>query len=138
MRMAGQGWWSLGGDWRLALRGTAQVANTRLLPVEQFAAGGYQTVRGVTEREYYADNGWQSSLELYAPAMMTRNQSQVRLLGFFDQAGLKNRGEDGTSLSSVGLGVRIKMTERMDVRVDHGWRLDDQGSQVHIGVQFTF
>jgi len=59
-------------------------------------------------------------------------------LGFFDQAGLQNRGEDGTSLSSVGLGVRIKMTELMDVRVDHGWRLDDQGSQVHIGVQFTF
>ena len=47
-------------------------------------------------------------------------------------------GEDATSLSSAGLGVRIKMSEQMDLRVDHGWRLDDQGSQVHIGVQIHF
>lgn len=138
MRVAGEGWWSPGGDWRVGLRGSAQVTNTRLLPVEQFAAGGYQTVRGVAEREYYADNGWQSSLELYAPAFTTKNLCQVRFLGFFDQAALRNKGENGTSLSSAGLGVRIKFSELMDLRGDYGWRLDDQGSQVHIGVQFTF
>jgi hemolysin activation/secretion protein len=138
LRTAGQGWWSPGGDWRIGLRGSAQVTNTRLLPVEQIAAGGYQTVRGVSEREYYADNGWQGSLELYAPAITLMNRYQMRFLGFHDQAGLKNEGEDPSWLSSAGLGVRINMAEQVDLRMDHGWRLDDQGSQFHIGVQFTF
>ncbi|MBC7980662.1 MAG: ShlB/FhaC/HecB family hemolysin secretion/activation protein [Armatimonadetes bacterium] len=138
MRMATQGWWSLGGDWRIALRGTGQVTNTRLLPVEQFAAGGYQTVRGVTEREYYADNGWQTSLELYAPAITIRGRYQMRFLSFYDQAMLKNCGEDASWLSSAGLGMRFKMADKVDLRVDHGWRIDDQGSQVHIGIQITY
>jgi hemolysin activation/secretion protein len=136
--MATQGWWELGADWRIALRAAGQVANTRLLPVEQFAAGGYQTVRGITEREYYADNGWQSSLELYAPALTIRARYQMRVLGFYDQAMLQNRGEDGVSLSSAGLGARIKMTDKVDLRVDHGWRLDDSGSEVHVGFQMTY
>lgn len=138
LRMAAQGWWSPGGDWRLAARAIGQVTNTRLLPVEQFAAGGYQTVRGVTEREFFADNGWQSSLELYGPAITVKQRYQLRLLAFYDQAMLENRGENSSWLSSTGLGARIKMAETVDLRLDHGWRLDDQGSQFHIGVQFTY
>lgn len=138
MRMAAQGWWSPGGDWRIALRGTGQVTNNRLLPVEQFAAGGYQTVRGVTEREYFADNGWQSSLELYAPAIAIKQRYQMRFLSFYDQAMLKNRGEDANWLSSAGVGLRVKMADKVDLRLDHGWRLDDQGSQIHIGLQITY
>jgi hemolysin activation/secretion protein len=137
-RMAAQGWWSPGGDWRLGLRGAAQATNTRLLPVEQFAAGGYQTVRGVSEREYYADDGWQTSFELFAPAITIKNRYQMRFLGFHDQASLKNIGEGPTWLSSVGVGARIKMSEEVDIRLDHGWRLDDQGSQFHVGIQVTF
>lgn len=138
LRTAGQGWWSPGRDWRIGLRGSAQVTNTRLLPVEQIAAGGYQTVRGVSEREYNADNGWLGSLELYAPAIIIKSRYQMRFLGFHDQATLKNEGEDPAWLSSVGLGMRINMAEKVDLRVDHGWRLDDQGSQFHIGFQITF
>ncbi len=138
LRLATQGWWSLGADWRIALRAAGQVANTRLLPVEQFAAGGYQTVRGVAEREYYADNGWQSSLEFYAPALTIQARYQMRLLGFYDQAMLQNCGEDAVSLASAGLGVRIKMADKVDLRVDHGWRLDDAGSEIHVGLQMTY
>lgn len=138
LRLGTQGWWSLGADWRIALRAAGQVANTRLLPVEQFAAGGYQTVRGVAEREYYADNGWQSSLELYAPALTSQARYQMRFLSFYDQAMLQNCGEAPLSLSSAGLGVRIKMAETVDLRVDHGWRLDDAGSEIHVGFQMTY
>lgn len=138
IRSAGQAWWSPGHDWRVALRGTGQVTNTRLLPVEQFAAGGYQTVRGVTEREYYADNGWQTSLELYAPAITFKELYQIRFLGFYDQAYLRNIGENSSWLSSAGMGVRAKMSERADLRIDYGWRLDDSGSQLHVGLQITF
>jgi hemolysin activation/secretion protein len=138
LRMAAQGWWSPGRDWRLAARATGQVTHTRLLPVEQFAAGGYQTVRGVTEREFFSDNGWQSSLELYGPAITVKQRYQLRLLAFYDQAMLKNRGENSSWLSSAGLGARIKMADTVDLRLDHGWRLDDQGSQFHIGVQLAY
>jgi hemolysin activation/secretion protein len=138
LRMAAQGWWSPGRDWRLAARGSGQMANTRLLPVEQFAAGGYQTVRGITEREFFADNGWESSLELYGPAITVKERYQLRLLAFYDQAMLKNRGENSNWLSSAGLGARVKMADKVDLRLDHGWRLDDKGSQVHIGIQVTY
>jgi hemolysin activation/secretion protein len=137
-RIAGQGWWSPGGDWRIGLRGTAQAASTRLLPVEQFAAGGYQTVRGISERDYYADHGWQTSLELYAPAITVKNRYQMRFLAFNDQASLQNEGEDPAWFSSVGVGARIKMSEEVDLRLDHGWRLDDQDSRFHVGFQITF
>lgn len=138
LRLATQAWRSLGGDWRIVLRATGQVANTRLLPVEQFAAGGYQTVRGITEREYYADNGWQSSLELYAPAITVKTRYQMRFLSFYDQAMLRNCGENSVALSSAGLGVRIKMADQVDLRVDHGWRLDERGAELHLGLQITY
>jgi hemolysin activation/secretion protein len=138
IRSAGEAWCGIGGDWRVALRGTAQLTNNRLLPVEQFAAGGYQTVRGVTEREYFADEGWQTSFELYAPAITINEQYQMRFLIFHDQATLKNIGEDSTWISSAGFGVRVKMTDKVDLRLDQGWQLDDQNSQFHIGLQITY
>ena len=54
-RVGANGWWSPGGDWRIGLRGAGQIADSSLLPSEQFAAGGFQTVRGVSEREFFAD-----------------------------------------------------------------------------------
>ena len=137
-RLSGQAWWSPVGDWRLALRSAAQVADSRLLPVEQFAAGGYQTVRGVAEREYFADGGSQSSLELYTPEFTWANRYQVRVLGFYDQAWLKSRGANADFLAGAGVGVRLKLMEHADLRADHGWRLDDHGSQTHVGLQISF
>jgi hemolysin activation/secretion protein len=137
-RLAADGWWSPGRDWRIALRGSAQISDSRLLPVEQFAVGGYQTVRGVAELEFYADQGWQSSVELYTPAIRFRDFYQMRLLGFFDQAVLRNRGNDADSVSGAGVGLRIQFTEHFDLRFDQGWRLDADGSQTHIGLQFAF
>jgi hemolysin activation/secretion protein len=138
IRSAGQVWWGIGDDWRILLRGSGQFATTRLLPIEQFAAGGYQTVRGVTEREYFADDGWQTCFELYAPAITFKEQYQMRFLVFHDQATLKNIGEDSTWISSAGLGVRVKMTDKVDLRLDQGWQLDDDASQFHIGLQITY
>jgi hemolysin activation/secretion protein len=138
IRSAGEAWYGIGGDWRVALRGTGQLTNNRLLPVEQFAAGGYQTVRGVTEREYFADEGWQTSFEIYAPAISLKDKLQMRFLVFHDQATLKNIGEDSTWISSAGVGVRVKMTEILDLRLDQGWQLDDENSQFHIGLQISY
>ncbi|MEP2777104.1 MAG: ShlB/FhaC/HecB family hemolysin secretion/activation protein [Luteolibacter sp.] len=137
-RFSGQGWWTPGGDWRLALRGGAQVTDSRLLAAEQFAAGGHATVRGVAEREFLADEGWHGSIEVLAPEISIAGDFRMRFLGFYDHAWLKNRNRDSQSLSGAGFGARAKLTDHVDLRIDHGWRLDESGSRTHLGVLFAF
>ncbi|WP_193214528.1 ShlB/FhaC/HecB family hemolysin secretion/activation protein [Luteolibacter marinus] len=137
-RMNGSGWWRPAGDWQVRVRGEIQVADSRLLPAEQFAAGGYQTVRGAGEREYFADNGWQGSLELYSPLIEAGEAASFRVLTFFDYAALDDRGGPSSSLSGAGLGLRMKLAGRADLRFDHGWRLDEEENRSHLGVSFTF
>ncbi|MCW1922819.1 BamA/TamA family outer membrane protein [Luteolibacter arcticus] len=137
-RLSGDGWWSPGGDWQVHLRGTAQIADTRLLPAEQFAVGGYQTIRGVAEREYSADSGWQASLELQSPLVSAGKGCAFRVLGFFDHAALDMRGGPSSSLSSSGVGLRMRLAESIDVRFDHGWRLDFAEQASHVGINLTF
>ncbi len=137
-RMSGEGWWSPGADWQLRLRGGAQVADSRLLPAEQFAAGGYQTVRGTAEREFAADCGWNASFELVSPLISPVKGCDFRLLGFFDHAALDQRGGPESSLSGTGLGLRMKLVDSIDLRLDHGWRLDEAENRTHFGVNVSF
>lgn len=137
-RISSEGWWTPGGDWRVGLRAEGQVADSRLLPAEQFAAGGYRSVRGVGEREYFADVGWNGSFEIYSPAVSLGSGSGIRFLMFYDQAWLRNRGEGSDSLSGAGMGVRVKVSDVMDLRLDQGWRLDDNGSETHLGLRMEF
>ena len=137
-RFAGEGWWSPGADWQLRLHGAAQLADSRLLPAEQFAAGGYQTVRGTAEREFAADCGWNASLELVSPLISPVKGCDFRLLGFFDHAGLDQRGGPESSLSGTGLGLRMRLVDHIDLRVDHGWRLDEAENRTHFGVNLSF
>lgn len=137
-RMSSEAWWTPGGDWRIGMRAEGQVADSRLLPTEQFAAGGYRSVRGADEREFTADIGWQSSFEVYSPAISVIANTGIRFLVFYDQAWLRNRGGASDSLSGAGLGIRAKITDGVDLRLDHGWRLDDDGSRIHLGLRTTF
>jgi hemolysin activation/secretion protein len=137
-RLRGEGWWTPGGDWQIHLRGAAQVADSRLLPAEQFAAGGYQTVRGVGEREVAADGGWQASLELHSPLISPVEGWDFRLLTFVDHAGLENRHGTASSVTGAGLGLRMKVTDRIDLRYDHGWRIDDDENRSHFGINVSF
>lgn len=137
-RVGGEGWWSPAGDWQVHLRGAAQLADSRLLPAEQFAAGGYQTVRGAAEREVSADGGWQASLELHSPLISPVSGCDFRVLAFLDHAGLENRGGNSSSLTGTGLGLRMKLADRIDLRLDHGWRLDDDENRSHFGIQVSF
>ena len=137
-RAAADAWWSPGADWQLHLRGAAQIADSRLLPAEQFAAGGYQTVRGASEREVSADGGWQASFELHSPLLSPVDGCHFRVLAFLDHAGLENRGGTSSSLTGTGLGLRMKVAERVDLRLDHGWRIDDDENRSHFGIQVSF
>lgn len=137
-RLGGAGWWSPGADWQLHLRGAAQISDSRLLPAEQFAAGGYQTVRGASEREVSADGGWQASFELHSPVISALKGCDFRVLAFLDHAGLENRGGTSSSLTGTGLGLRMRVAERVDLRLDHGWRIDDDENRSHFGINVSF
>ncbi|WP_035615169.1 ShlB/FhaC/HecB family hemolysin secretion/activation protein [Haloferula sp. BvORR071] len=138
-RLSGEGWWSPGKDWQLRLRGAAQVADSRLLPAEQFAAGGYQTVRGTGEREFAGDSGWQGSFEVLSPLISPLKGCDFRLLTFFDYAALDSRsGGPSSSLYSTGLGLRMRLMDHLDLRLDHGWRLDDAENRTHVGMTLGF
>jgi hypothetical protein len=137
-RLAGEAWWSPGADWQLRVRASGQIADGRLLPAEQFAAGGYATVRGVSEREVLADNGWHGSFEVLSPRIRAFKVLDLRLLAFLDHAWLENRGGMSESLTGTGLGLRMRITDHVDIRFDHGWRVDDRGDRSHLGVVVSY
>lgn len=137
-RLGAQGWWSPWKDWRLGFRGMAQVSDSHLLPSEQFAIGGYRTVRGLAELEYLGDDGLQGSLELYSPEWLPFRRCQLRFLGFVDHGWVTGGWIGSISATGAGVGVRLRLTEWIDARFDQGWRLDDRGGRSHVGVRFSF
>ena len=90
------------------------------------------------ERQFIADNGYHASFEAYTPAWRPIDRCQLRFLGFVDHAWLKNRGRDSSTLTSTGIGIRMLLTERLDLSADHGWRLDDDENQSHVALTLTF
>lgn len=121
----------------LVLRGTAQWSDAALLPGEQLALGGVDSVRGYAERAFLGDSGYSFSTEILTPALpLARRFSSVddsfQLLAFFDYGfarGLPSGGD--TELSSGGLGFRYRIGQRVNLRFDYGWRTDGGGSHGH-------
>ena len=60
---------SLGGNFSLATRASAQATNEPLVSSEQFAAGGMSSVRGYLSAEDTADNGGIASVEVRSPSI---------------------------------------------------------------------
>ena len=131
-------WWRPVGDWRLVGRLALQASDSRLLPAEQFGAGGYQSVRGADERAYSMDNGWFCSVEAQTPLISFIPRCDMRLLTFFDQASVHDDGGSSAFLSSVGVGIRARVFDHVDLRFDHGWRLDESENRSHLGILVSF
>lgn len=78
----------------LRIRAEGQLASTNLLPSEEFAIGGLQTVRGYIENAAVGDYGYYASAELLMPSfsimrkrenrMGNTIEDQVCISGFFD------------------------------------------------------
>ena len=95
-------------------------------------------MRGVGEREYFADTGWQGSFEICSPVVSVGSGSGFRVLVFYDSAWVRNRGGGSDSLSGAGVGMRMKLSDHLDLRLDQGWRLDDDGARTHLGLRTEF
>jgi hemolysin activation/secretion protein len=92
---------------QLILRGNVQVADSKLLPLEQIAIGGISTVRGYRTNYLVRDEGYNLSLELRYPLLSFttfEKQNRITLVPFVDYGEAWNRGQHSDALVSVGAG----------------------------------
>ena len=123
----GQGQWvrRLGRDNLLVARGDLQVADRRLVSIEQFRLGGQASVRGYRQDLLLADNGAFGSIELRLPILRIRkSQSNLQFIPFVDIGTIWNNFKPSESqpnfLASTGFGLRFQLSDRLDARFDWG------------------
>ncbi len=116
--------------WALAGRLDFQRASQPLISNEQFAAGGYESVRGYLESEALGDDAQRASLELRAPPFQTGVEAirQFNLVGFYEGARLTIKeplpGQTQRyALSSAGFGLRLRAWRTMIASLDLAWPL---------------
>ena len=107
----------------LIMKARGQVASKRVLSPDQFAIGGFGSVRGYPLAEAAGDNGFFVSMELVVPFPFKMNVIKSprpvqldQVLSFFafldhGKVFIKNRqpGENDRDLSGAGLGVRLSL-----------------------------
>jgi hemolysin activation/secretion protein len=140
-------------SWLLSAWG--QYSTERLLPSEELALGGYNTIRGYDERVLLGDTGWIVNNEIRSPSIPLANilnvpavTDQLQLLGFFDYGYLHvinaQPGEPANpTLYSTGVGLRYSLRHNFSVRFDYGFPLTEKGlnehlSRMHLGALLSF
>ncbi|MBW4428083.1 MAG: ShlB/FhaC/HecB family hemolysin secretion/activation protein [Nostoc desertorum CM1-VF14] len=119
---------------RLAVNGTSlvvradiQLASRPLVPLEQFANGGINSVRGYRQDTFLSDNGALLSIEARIPTWRTDTE-QLQIIPFFDMGTSWNNitAQDtgitvftGT-LASIGVGIQYQLEDRLNARLDWG------------------
>ncbi|MBC7804467.1 MAG: ShlB/FhaC/HecB family hemolysin secretion/activation protein [Candidatus Parcubacteria bacterium] len=116
--------------WSLLGRLDAQAASQPLISSEQFAAGGYESVRGYLESEVLGDDGLRASLELRAPSFATGIEAirQFNLVAFYEGARVTLKDPlpgqaDKFSLSGAGFGLRLRGWNTVTAALDLAWPL---------------
>jgi hemolysin activation/secretion protein len=126
-------------DWSVQLTLRGQVSNRTLLQSEQFAVGGYSTVRGYLEREVAGDDAFIGNLELRTPPLKVLQQFSKKLhedslvfLVFLDYGYVHNLHsitfeKQNATLIGVGPGARYNMGPYISGRADWGFQLKKTG-----------
>ena len=111
-----QGVWHFPYASTLVLKGTVQLSNDPLLPLERIAVGGRYSVRGYRENQLVRDNGYTSSLEFHFP-LLGDNKAKYRfdLVPFFDHGAAWNNADTTginpttQNLHSAGIGFQFQV-----------------------------
>lgn len=99
-----------------------QLSPDRLLPLEQIAIGGFNSVRGYRQNLLIGDNGVSGSLELRYP-IYSGNVGQFSLIPFFDLGAVWSNSieeEKNDFLASIGLGISYELNDSIRARLDYG------------------
>jgi hemolysin activation/secretion protein len=123
-------------NWKMFVQGRSQFSASNLIPAEQFALGGYNTVRGYDEKAVNGDNALCGNFEIRAPEFTVagiwfpKTADSVTLLGFVD-AGYAwfREAVEATPVSQTllgfGPGVRYNVSSYFTSRLDVGFPLLD-------------
>ena len=118
----------------LLLRGDLQLSSQPLVSLEQFSIGGVSTVRGYRQDSLLSDNGLFASAEVRFPILRIPNwETNLQLAPFVDFGSVwNNRNSASTletsTLSSVGLGLRLGVGDDFSAQLDWGIPLVDLSS----------
>jgi hemolysin activation/secretion protein len=96
-------------DDQLRFRADVQITNKPLLPVEQYAVGGLDSVRGYRSFQLLRDRGYTASVEYRIPVLRDpATQNSLQFAAYVDTgyAKFKERDNPGpSSLTGVGIGL---------------------------------
>jgi hemolysin activation/secretion protein len=148
MRLSASYTQTLASQWLWRVLANGQLSADALVPGEQFGAGGNSSVRGFDERVLAADSGMTVNAELYTPPL-GQGPWVTRVLGFVDLAhGKRNKtivGELGSaSISSAGLGLRVARGDSVNLQLDWGRVITDDGfapsgkNKVHVRLGLAY
>jgi hemolysin activation/secretion protein len=109
--------WALGGGFEAAQRITGQLADQPLVASEEFAAGGFTSVRGYLQSEAVGDDGITGDLEIRTPSLAPKLGAFVDDLRFYvfgdgGAAWILDPQVDQTfffTLASSGIGLRFNV-----------------------------
>ncbi len=128
-----------------------QWTDDRLLPLEQYAVGGINTVRGYREDFNIGDKGWNLSVEGRLPILdldlpfvpPETADGRFDLRPFVDVGrAWNNKGPKNDTLASIGLGFGWAITQKTDMEFYYGYQVEDvpdpedEGLQDH-GIHFS-
>jgi hemolysin activation/secretion protein len=146
----------LGAGWDLTARVDFQGASQPLVSNEQFSAGGVDSVRGYLDAERQGDDGVRARFELRTPGLLGDTRFDVRVIGFFDWAGLRvqeplPQQEARFGLGSYGIGLRLRDASGLRLFVDMahtlrngagapggGWRTAKNDTRIHMRMTYEF
>jgi hemolysin activation/secretion protein len=112
-------------DTPLVMRGSLQVADRPLFPVEQFTLGGLDSVRGYPQDFILTDNGVFASAEVRLPLLrIPQISGLLQLTPFVDFGrGWNVSGQfnpDPQTLVGTGLGLRLQLSDWLTARFEWG------------------
>ena len=116
-----------------------QATKDSLVPNEQFAAGGTDTVRGYLEAEALGDNAAVLQMELRSPSFakaVSPSVNDLRVHLFFDAAGTSlnqplPEQRRAYGLSSIGIGVRARIADHASATLEDAFTLSDAVTTRH-------
>lgn len=122
----------------LVFKGTVQLSNDPLLPLERIAVGGRYSVRGYRENQLVRDNGYTASAELHFPLLNSDSKAKYRfdVVPFFDYGAAWNNADDTTTqnIYSPGIGFQFQIPH---FGGEFFWahRLENQSTRQHGNMQ---
>ncbi len=125
----------------LILRGTMQLSNNPLMPLERMAVGGRYTVRGYRENQLVRDNGYTGSAEVHIPLLGdSQAEYSLKLIPFIDYGAAWNNADitfvkpTTQYLYSTGVGLQFQAPH---ISGEFFWahRLENKTIQQHGNLQ---